>query len=125
MSYRIEWETSGVLLNYTGAVSADELSQAAVDIFEDPRFEKLQYVISDFLSVEVFTINVPNVVFMTKSIKNAICKRSNLSIACVADQPAVRPLFRIHEWEMEGVAWESRLFHTVSEAREWLADLVK
>lgn len=123
MPYRIEWEASGVLLTYSGTVAADELSQAAVEMFENSRFEKLQYVISDFLPAEEFTINVPDVVFLTKSFKNAIGPVSGIKMACVADQPAIRPLFRIHEWEMADMTWGCKLFHTVSEARAWVAGL--
>ena len=121
MSYQIEWEVTGVLLRYFGTVSADELSQSIGEVFLDDRFEKLLYVIADFLPAEEFTVNVPEVVFLTKSIKNAIGKTSDIRIACVADQPEARPLFRIHEWEMADVAWGGKLFHTVSEAVGWIA----
>ena len=52
MSFKINWEPNGVYVKFSGPATASVALRATVDVQQDPRFDKLSYVIMDCLDTD-------------------------------------------------------------------------
>lgn len=121
MPYALRWEGHGIYRRFFGVISAAELLNAYEEMCEDPRYDGVRYIISDYLEAE------PGPDFTEMDAKAF----SRLERLCFPDSPdTVQALITTNPRTLAYVrCYESRrrspcclgTFSTVIEAREWVA----
>ncbi len=120
MDHEVIWEGKGIYWKYKGTLTGGDLLQTNMDIYGDPRFDKLRYQIVDMLEVEVFDVATESMEEITIMDIGASQTNSNLIVAVVATQAQGKHLVEIYETVSDAPPWETELFETVEEARGWI-----
>jgi len=118
MAHKVEWENKGIYWKYSGDVSGQEIVDASVAIYGDPRFDDLDYKLVDFLdasAVNMSDIEVARIAYQHKAaelsnpnIKNAIVMTVAIDLA---DKFAAF---------FSDSGWEVKVFQELDAANEWL-----
>lgn len=122
MPYQTTWETNGIYQKFWGQVESPELYDSLRAIFDTPHFDKLQYVLKDYLDIETFDVGVKTIV--EGLLLNMKGKRTNpnIIVAVVTTSPdIVEASNAALAYRFD--AYPRKLFSTIAEAREWIASL--
>lgn len=122
MPYTITWEPLGVYRAYHGDVPIAERRASFDAICADPRFDRLQYAITDYLAVRRYEVTQDATAEIAALHVGPLITNPRLVIAAVADQPEV--LAAIADFKRHGFADAPyQVFRTPAEARRWIATL--
>jgi hypothetical protein len=121
MPYTLRWEGHGVYRRFFGVISAAEFLQAYEEMCEDPRYDGIRYLISDYLEAE------PGPDITERDLK-AFAELERLRFydspdtvqATVATSPKTLAYVRYYE-SLRISPYCMGTFSTVAEAREWIA----
>lgn len=121
MSYELIWEPRGVIKRYYGVLTSTDLVEPVERTEADPRFDRLRYVINDFLAVERMEL-APFAVEHVAAVDHAAAKTNqNIWIAVVTTAGEVIELVERYA-ELSRNAYPTRVFDTMEQARSWLTD---
>jgi hypothetical protein len=119
MAYEIVWESHGVNKRFWGFVTIAELIESMAKPRGDPRFDRIRYVIYDFLGIEGHEVT-----------ENAIAGIAAISSGSQATNPNVAIAILTTRDEIKDLAWlfssrtlashHTRIFSNLVEARAWL-----
>ncbi len=123
MSYELIWENRGVVFRFRDIVTGDELVQSNLDVYADPKFERIEYelaIFSDSVKFEASSETVRRVAEMDAAASN---RNPKVIVAIVASQLVIRGLVNLYRLQSEvaGGTWQTEFFETEPEARNWLA----
>lgn len=121
MPYVTTWEESGVLWTFRGQVTGDEILRANQEIYRDPRFQRLTYQIVDLTGVERFDVTEDDMAMIAVNDRIASRSKPGVRVAIAADDEIIKDLSAFYDAVMVGSPWRQRIFDSMSEAREWLA----
>ncbi len=121
MPYVTTWEESGVLWTFRGQVTGDEILRANQEIYRDPRFQRLTYQIDDLTGVERFDVTEDDMAMIAVNDRIASRSKPGVRVAIAADDEIIKDLSAFYDAVMVGSPWRQRIFDSMSEAREWLA----
>ena len=124
MPYQTIWESAGVCQKFWGVVTSPELSDSLRDVRDDPRFDSLQYVIKDYLDVEVFDVGLKTLV--DGHALGMVSKRTNpnIVVAVVATNPQIIESSKsASSYRLD--SYPRRIFPTIADAREWIKETKK
>ena len=124
MAFELIWEPEGVVIQYAGVVSDDDIRQANLDIFDDPRFDTLMYEICIYTDIAALDRSSEIVRWVADFDLQASKRNPAIRVAVVGEQPLLRGITNMYraEFELRGGTWGQGLFDTVEEARAWLAN---
>ncbi len=124
MPYEVTWEDRGVLWRFWDVVTGDELVQANLDIYSDPKFESMEYEIAIFSDSVVFKASTETVRRVAEMDMDASKKNPKVVVLVVASQLVIRGLVNLYRLQHEamGGSWKIEYFDTEEEARTWLAE---
>ncbi len=124
MPYELIWEDRGVLWRFRYVVTGDELVQANLDIYSDPRFESIEYQLAIFSDSVVFEASSETVRYVAGLDAGASKKNPKVVVLVVASQTVIRGLANLYriQHEVTGGPWKMEYFKTEEEARRWLAE---
>lgn len=122
MPYQTTWETNGIYQKFWGQVESPELYDSLRVIFDTPHFDKLQYVLKDYLDIETFDVGVKTIV--EGLLLNLKGKRTNpnIVVAVVTTNPDIVEASNV-ALAYRFDAYPRKLFPTLAEARAWIAGL--
>ena len=121
MAYEIRWEKSCAHIIYSKTVSMDTIIKCEQEMFTNPKFNFLEYIIADFSNVEVF--DTPE-----NSIKQSAHhtystsywnKKVNLSIIISPENQYLADLY-VEQLNRIGFNWPIKIFNNISDARKWI-----
>jgi hypothetical protein len=121
MPYEAFWEEKGIYWKFKGVLTGGELLQANMDIYGDPRFDRMLYQINDLLDVETFDVAAEIMEEITIMDFGASQTNPRLLVAVVATHEGARRLNDLYETAVGSAPWETKLFESVEEARAWIA----
>ncbi len=124
MPCELIWEDRGVLFKFRDVVTGDELVQANLDIYSDPRFESVEYELFVFPDSVVIKVSAEKVRRVAELDAEASIRNPNILVAVVASQLVIRGLVNLYsiQHEVSGGTWKTDYFETEEEARKWLAE---
>ena len=124
MPYELIWEDRGVLWRFRDVVTGDELVQANLDIYSDPKFESIDYELVIFSDSVVFEASSETVRRVAEMDTGASKKNPKIVVVIVASQTVIRGLANLYriQHEVTGGPWKTEYFATEEEARRWLAE---
>ena len=123
MPYELIWEDRGVLWRFRDVVTGDELVQANLDIYSDPKFESIEYELAVFSDSVVFKASSETVRRVAEMDARASKRNPKIVVAIVASQRVIQGLANLYRLQHEAVggSWTTEYFETEEEARRWLA----
>jgi hypothetical protein len=102
MPYTTHWEDRGIRWVFTGVLTNEELLNANLDIYDDPRFMEMRYQVVDFLQVTNFNVT-PEVVREIGILDEKASQRNpDVKVAVIATNLFHKGLTRM--WELSGGA---------------------
>ena len=119
---RVSWEPEHYLyIQYSGAVTGDELVKTSLALSGDARFDDLRLVLSDWHDIENVDFRERDVLTLV-SCNHALAKSNpHLKIAIVASKNSVAPqLVSLYAIESEAGPWSTVIFSNKGEAQSWL-----
>lgn len=120
MGYALQWEDRGVVKQYFGHVSSEELLAPVIATEADERFDSLRYVINDFLEATSIAFTQADIDAIAAYDMGAAATNPHIKVAVVAAQPEVIELVRRY-MQAAARAYPTRIFSTMVEARAWVA----
>jgi hypothetical protein len=120
MPYQSIWEERGIHWKYTGLLTGDEILQSNMDIYGDPRFDRLRYQIVDMLGVETFDVSTESMEEVALMDVGASTTNPRVVVAVVATDAQGKRLNELYETVAGGASWETELFLSLEEARAWI-----
>ena len=121
MGFQLHWENRGVVKRYFGRVSAEELIAPVIATEADPRFDRLRYVINDFLDITSVTFTQIDVDEIAAYDMGAALTNPHIKVAVVVARADVIDLVSRYI-KASGMAYPTRTFFTMEEARAWVAE---
>lgn len=120
MGYKVIWEPPyGVVKIHFGQLSGADLLAAVVEVESRPDFDRLRYVINDFLDCTGLACTPDDLLEIAALDKAAARSNPNIRIAVVARHPDVLTLADDYADSPLNV-YPTRTFSSLSEARTWL-----
>ena len=121
MGFHVHWENRGVVKRYFGQVSAEELIAPVIATEADPRFDRLRYVINDFLDATSVTFTQADIDEIAACDIGAALTNPRIKVAVVVVQEDVIELVGRYI-QASGLAYPTRVFPTIAQARAWVAE---
>lgn len=121
MAFSLTWEEHGVLVEFSGKVSAAELVKANDVWYSDPRFDTIRYYICDLTRVQHFDLAASDAEFAAATDKGASLTVERLKGALVATDAGIREMAETYiatSVDLDST-WDLRLFDSLDEARAW------
>lgn len=124
MPHLTDWIRDRVEFTFDGLVSADEIEEAAQDIYNDPRFTQCRLQIFDFTDANLASVNfndIQNYAMYDSYISNSILGNADCKIAIVSTDPHVHELtehYRNFSHSLN-IQWDTQMFEDIDSARAW------
>jgi hypothetical protein len=126
MPYTTTWEARGVVWNYSGTLTGNELLQSNLEIFGDERFDDIRYQIIDLTAVNAMEVT-----------RRHMRKIAHLDMAAARTNPRVRvavvttseggiDMTDIYkQYTVEKSPWHTKIFTTREAAAAWVRQRVQ
>jgi len=119
MPYSIEWDKKVVRCTFSGNVSGKELIDCNMSIYGNPNFDDIRLRIFDMLNVTEISFNRDDVIIVAAYDRAATKVNPRVKCALVSADQVFYKLSDVYQNENVDSPWESKAFHTLSEALEW------
>lgn len=120
VGFSVVWESSScVVKRHFGAVTGSELMDAVIEVHSSPDFDRLRYVINDFLDCTSLSCSDEELEEIAAIDKAASLSNSKIRIAVVASNPEIWTMARNYADSPLNV-YPTSSFRTIAEARAWL-----
>lgn len=120
MPYSLVWEPDGVLVEFSGPLTARELIHSTRQLQSDPRFDEVNYVINDLSVVTGHQLSDEALRELSALNYGAFASHPNCRIVYVTTDEALAGHLDAILMAPEMVSYEIRSQPTVSAARDWL-----
>ncbi|MFP6759858.1 MAG: hypothetical protein VCC99_16840, partial [Alphaproteobacteria bacterium] len=90
MPFELIWEPEGVVIQYAGVVTDDDIRQANLDLFDDPRFETLKYEICIYTDITALDRSSEIVRWVAEFDLPASQRNPSICVAVVGEQPLLK-----------------------------------
>lgn len=120
MAHTISWNTEGIIRIFSGEISSGEILQSNIKIYNQPKFEKVKYIINDFS--EVTSLNVDTTVTKIYASTDDIIARTKgkFLIAIIATHDEHITLAKSYQKEMKNNLFKCELFKNFEDAQKWV-----
>ena len=122
MAYQLIWETYGLRIDHSGALTVGEVDAINETLFVSERYDTLYYQVVNLLEVERYEITTRDL-FRLGAIEKAgslSLKVVKMRIAMVAkDGPEIRDLYPAYVKLFAGSGLECELFEDLVSAQSW------
>ena len=120
MPYTNTWETDGLYRKFTENISGDEILESNFELHTDPNFQKIKYIINDFIEVTGHSIETVHTKVYASTDEIVSNTKGRLKIALVVTQDPLIALANSYREEMIGNRFECDIFQTIEDARKWV-----
>lgn len=120
MPFELTWEPGGVYRRYVGHVTIAERRRSFDQICADPRFDELQYTITDYRDAERYDISPDATAEIAALHIGPVQTNPNIVIAAVAVDEQIVAAIQ-HFISLGFIAQPYRIFSTLAAARAWIA----
>lgn len=120
MPYSLAWEPDGVLVEFSGPLTARELIHSTRQLQSDPRFDEVNYVINDLSVVTGHQLSDEALRELSALNYGAFASHPNCRIVYVTTDEALADQLDAILMAPEMISYEIKSQPTVSAARDWL-----
>ena len=122
MPYEKHWEKGGVVTRYWGFIDGGELADSCESIAADPRFDDLRFVIQDFATIDGHDIDAASIERIAVCRIGSMASNPNIRVLMVTVDEGVAAVKSQLESPRYGETFETRVFASVTLARQWLKE---
>jgi len=123
MAYTITWSDKGIIWEYSGVMTGEDLINSNLEIFGDERFDDLRYQIADLTRVEAIDINEIHIRKMAYLDLAAARSNPNIRVAVVSSSEATAQIGESYaNYSKEKSPWKTKIFSSLEEAQEWVLE---
>ncbi len=115
-----EYSKDGAEFHLSGLIASKEIIELNTELINQWDFADYKYQLWVFEDVEDFQLNPLIIRRLAFQDRDASEKNPNMQVAFVSISPLVFGLCRMYESFYSNGPWETRVFRSLSEAREWL-----
>lgn len=120
MPFKKTWEDRGVYFRQEGAVTGEDLLECAESLCSDERLPNLKYKIIEFVEGREFDVTANSIREVAAVDKRGAEINPAMKVAIVAPSALIVGMARMYELSGGDGAWETRVFESMQEAREWV-----
>jgi hypothetical protein len=120
MSYSLVWEPDGVLVQFSGNLTAMELIHSTRQVQADSRFDESRYVINDLSAISEHHLSDEALRELSAINYGAYASQPNCRIIYVTTDAALAAQLLAILMAPEMASYEVATWPTVTEARDWL-----
>lgn len=118
MAHTISWNTEGIIRNFSEGISPGEILQSNIEIYTQPKFEKVKYMINDFR--EVTSLTEDTKIYATT--EDIIARtKGKLLIATITTHDEHIALAKNYQKEMKNNLFKCEIFENLEDAQKWVA----
>lgn len=121
MPYQNKWEDRGLHRTFTGKVTGSEILNSNLALHGDPRFDHIQYVLNDFLTITDFDITTKDVNTISTIDNVAAISKTRLKIAILANNIDLLKWVNAYLKMMQDSPYEAAVFSTRDDALRWVS----
>ena len=121
MPYEIHWEDEGIRWVFVGIVTDDDLLRCNLELYDDARFESIQYEIADFRAGESFTVTPKTLRRVARMDRDQAVRNPNVKVAVIATAAVQKGLARMYALSGGDTLWVTEVFDTEEDARVWVS----
>lgn len=124
MAYEICFENKGVVVNFEGSITINEINEANGKLHGHKNFDSHKYHIINLLGVDLSSITEKEALIPAAMDWVASQTRSNIKVAILAEGIHEESLYLAYILQSRkmGTSWEFELFSNIKDAREWIAN---
>lgn len=119
MTFNINWDKKGVYVKFRGIVNAQDLIDANNYVISNKNFEKIDYQIFDFLTIDEFKITMEDIALIGSIDKSQAEFKKDMKVAILTKDQSVKEITLEYDKLMTGSSWITRLFPDIDSARKW------
>jgi hypothetical protein len=120
VGYEIQWESpDGLVKRFSGNISSSDIVSAVLETEADSRFQKLRYVLNDFLDVGEFTYSLTDSNFVSALYSVTSLSNSKIKVAFVTRSSDISAFVNQYTDTPQNDC-PAETFDTLEEARRWL-----
>ena len=125
MPYVTDWRGSYLCRKFSGRISSEEVTAATEEITNDPRFDQLSVVISDYLDITDIDLTIQEAIRLAHSCYAAAKSNPRVRVGVILTHETAQALAALVRYEFEELngPWEFAYFSTRDEAKRWLRSL--
>jgi len=113
---------SGVILDYSGYVSGDELVSVVNEIFNNDNFTSLKYWIADRTNCTKYDVETHHAKAIAALTEMHYLKNPNMLLALVSPKNIEFGMSRMYQILSDDKGFKTMVFHSRSEANEWISN---
>lgn len=121
MAFELMWENKGIYRKFTGIVTAKEFLGAQDQVYNDPRFDSIKYVINDLKEAQLDTTFNEDMasLALAKSYGGSL-SNSKIKFAFVIQDPKLIEIFQFIKKQKLAAKLQIQIFELVEDARDWV-----
>jgi len=121
MSYKFIWESKGLLVEYSGTFSKEEIVSSINEMCGHEKFDNIAYRIVDLTGIDENQVTVDDVKTIVAHDLALSKINSKLKFAVITENESLQGLAALYELESNTIPWEFRQFTTLQKARVWVS----
>lgn len=120
MPFNTTWIRNGIERKAFGKVTGGDIITFRNALYGDERFDKLRYILTDFTEVDSIDMTEEDIRKLAYLDKAAALTNPKCKIVIVIRDDTKKILAEKYANLMNNSPWQSMVFETVEQAREWL-----
>jgi hypothetical protein len=125
MSYINIWKKNGLLRQFSGHLSGEEILESNFELHSHPEFKNILYIINDFTQITGHTVEIRHTEIYANTDSIISNTKGRLHIALVVPQPEFQELALHYCKLMESQLFTCQSFQTMVLAESWLESATK
>lgn len=121
MAHKSIWTSDGLIRKFSGKITPDEILKSNLDLYSDPKFEKIKYIINDFTSIKCHTIDASHTKVYASTDDIISNTKGKYKIAIVVNENTNTHLANSYKNEMKNSYFKCEVFQSVEDAKEWVS----
>jgi hypothetical protein len=119
MPLKIHWVKDGVLWDYSGEISSEEILQSNKIVYSTPEFDHLRSEIAEFIGASRGDVTERDVRLVAAVDASAALSNPRIVVALVADDEDILSLFERYRDASLKTTWRIEIFRTLKDAVTW------
>ncbi|WP_286234450.1 hypothetical protein [Thalassotalea sediminis] len=123
MSITLNWDKAGVEYFCSDTVTFDDVKRADETVFNDERFDAIDYVFINALNINTVTLSKLDIQIDVANDFSHSFKNENLKMAFIANKPHIRKVaeYYVTLFRQRHIDWQVAVFVSLEEARHWVS----
>ncbi len=124
MAYKITWVKNGIINTYTGVISFQEIIDANIAFYNDPRSDSAKYRFFDFSNTDKLMLTEKDIQYLAAMDLGASHSIKNLKTALIAKKPSI--VSNLENYRDQSIAinttWIFQVFSDKEHIQNWASN---